>query len=166
MLVQIGHQRQRFAKVHVTLAEIAQLAQAFQHLRQALFLFSRTAQLFGVSAHFHDVLVTNVDRHQRNRTRTAAQHRLNGHRQSTGFRIQKTARTGTPPFDEILNGIATAKQLAQIFAEHRGVELVAFEGTTNKERTQTAENRAGWPEIQVDTGRDVRWYQPLMIQHV
>src|SRR5690606_10101779 len=47
-----------------------------------------------------------------------------------------------------------------------GVELVALKGTTNKECTQPTEDRACRPEIQVDTGSDVRRHQPLVIQHV
>ncbi|MNY61946.1 hypothetical protein D3C86_1986970 [compost metagenome] len=112
------------------------------------------------------MLVTDVDWYQRNRTRTAAQHSLNGHREGAGFRVKQTTRTRTTTLYEILNGIATAEQLAQILAEYCGIELIALEGTTNKERTQTAENRACWPEIQVNTGRDVRWHQALVIQDV
>ena len=112
------------------------------------------------------MLITNVDRHQRDRTGSAAQHRLNGHRQRAGLRIKQTSGTGATTLHEVLHGIAAAEQFAQILAEHGGVELIALEGTTDKEGAQAAEDRARWPEIQVNTGRDVRWYQPLVIEHV
>ena len=112
------------------------------------------------------MLITDIDRNQRNRTRAATQHRLNGHRQRTGFRIQQTPRTGTTAFHEVLDGITTAEQFAEILTENGGIELIAFKSTANKERTQTAENRPGRPEVQVDPGGDMRRHQPLVIQHV
>ncbi len=42
-VIQVGHQRHRFAEVHIPLAEVTQLAQAPQHLQQALFLFGSAA---------------------------------------------------------------------------------------------------------------------------
>ncbi len=165
-MVQICHQRQGFAKVNVSLAEVAQFTQPTQHLRQTLFFFGRTAQLFRVGAHFHHVFIPDVDRHQRDRTRTATQHCLNGHRQRAGLRIEQTTGTGAPPFNKVLHGITAAEQLAQILPEDGGVELVALEGTANEEGTQTAENRACWPEVQVDTGSNVRRHQPLVIEDV
>ncbi len=93
MLVEVSHQWHRFAKVDIPLTQITQLAQATQHLRQTLFLFRRATQLFRVRAHFHYVLVADVDGYEGNRTRTAAQHRLNGHRQRAGFRVEQTPGT-------------------------------------------------------------------------
>ena len=165
-MVQICHQRQGLAKVHVALAEVAQFTQSTQHLRQTLFLFGRTAQLFRVGAHLHHVFITDVNRHQRDRTRTATQHGLNGHRQRAGLRIEQTTGTRATAFNKVLHGITAAEQLAQILPEDGGVKLVTLEGTTNKERTQTAENRACWPEVQVDTGSNMRRHQPLVIEHV
>ena len=166
MVVKVGHQRQWFAEVDIALAKVAQLAQATHHLRQALFLFGGAAQLFSVGAYFHHVFIADVDRHQSDRPGAAAQHRLDGHRQRTGLRIEQTAGTGAAAFDEILDGIAAAEQLAKIFTEHRGVELVALKGATDEERAQAAEDRPGRPEVEVDARRDMRWHQALMIQDV
>ena len=112
------------------------------------------------------MLVADIDRHQSDRPGAAAQHRLDGHRQRTGLRIEQTAGTGAAAFDEILHGIAAAEQFAKVLAEHRGVELVALKGAANKERAEAAEDWPGRPEVKVDTRRDVRWHQPLVIQDV
>ena len=112
------------------------------------------------------MFVANVDGYEGDRASSPAQHRLNGHRQRAGFRIEQTTGTGATPFHEVFNGITAAEQLAKIFTEYGGVELVALKGTTDKERPQAAENRAGWPEVQVNAGSDVRRYQTLVIEHI
>ena len=166
MVVQVVHQRDWLAEVHIALTKVTQLAEAAHHLQQALFLFRRTAQLFGVGADLHHMLVTDIDRYQRDRARAAAQHRLDGHRQGTGFRIEQTPGARAAALNEILYRITTAEQLAQVFTEHRRVELVAFKGTANKEGAKAAENRTGGPEVEVDPGRNMRWHQSLVVKHV
>ena len=112
------------------------------------------------------MLVADVDWHQGDGTITAAQHRLNGHRQGTGFRIQQASGTRAAALNEVFDGVAAAEQLAEVFAEYRRIELIAFERTANEESAAATENRPGRPEIQVDTGSDMRRNQALMINHV
>ena len=112
------------------------------------------------------MLIADVNRHQGDRSGSAAQHRLDGHRQRTGLRIEQTAGTGAAAFDEILHGIAAAEQFAKVFAEHGGIELVALKGAANKESAEAADDRSGRPEVEVDARRDMRRDQPLMVQDV
>ena len=112
------------------------------------------------------MLIADVNRHQGDRSGSAAQHRLDGHRQRTGLRIEQAAGTGAAAFDEILHGIAAAEQFAKVFAEHGGIELVALKGAANKESAEAAEDRPGRPEVEVDARRDMRRDQPLMVQDV
>ncbi len=58
------------------------------------------------------------------------------------------AREGTLAFHEVLDGITTAEQFAEILTENGGIKFIAFKSTANKERPQTAENRPGRPEVQ------------------
>ncbi|SVK50300.1 Uncharacterised protein [Acinetobacter baumannii] len=112
------------------------------------------------------MLVADVDRHQRDRTGAAAQHRLDGHRQGAGFRFQQTPGAGTAAFHEVFHRVTAGEQLAEVFAEHRRVKLVALEGAADEERAQATEDRAGRPEVEVDARGDVRRHQALVIQHV
>src|SRR5471030_211059 len=112
------------------------------------------------------MLITDVNRYQFDRTLTSTQHGLNGHRQRTGFWFEQAPGARTAALNKVFNRVATGEQFTEIFTEYRRIKFIALKGAADKERTQTAENRTGWPEIQIDTGGDVRRNQALMIKHV
>ena len=164
--VQVVHQLDRLAEVHVHLAEMAaQHLERFHQAAHGLFFLFAAVQFADVGAAFDHLFIADVDRHEGDRLARVAQEAAHRHRQHAGARLQHAAAAAAPAFHEILDGEALGGDAVQVFVEHRRVERVVAEAAAHEEGAATAQDGAHHRQVQVDAGGDVRRHQAVAVDH-
>ena len=157
----------RFAEVDRDTAEgLAREPQALQDAAHRLAALGRTAQFAQIAAGLDDLLVTDVHRHDRDRTRHAPARALEGHAQEPRPGPEEPPRARSTAFDEVLHRMPAAQHLVDVLAEDRRVEPVVVEGPAHEERAAAPENAPGEGDVHVLAGGDVGNHEPAMEQDI
>ena len=166
MAVQVVHQLDRLAEVHVHLAEVtAQHLEGFHQATHGFFFLFAAVQFADVGAALDHFLVADINRYEGDRLARVAQEAAHRHRQHAGARLQHAPAAAAPALHEILNGEALGGDAVQVFVEHRRVQRVVAEAAAHEEGAATAQNGAHHRQVQVDAGGDVRRHQAVAVDH-
>ena len=119
------------------------------------------AQLGQMALAFHELFVADVHGHEDQRSRPAANEALHRHRQYSGLGCQHAAAAAASAFDEILDRKAARQHQMQVFVEDRCVQWLTLEAPAQEEGATPAQQRTDERQIEIGTGCDMRWCQPL-----
>ncbi len=154
-----------YIDVHATEVLAQRLHGAYEPEHGFLFLLG-AAQLTDERITLDELFVTEVDRHEDNRPLRVLHKRIDGHGEHAAFRLQQPPRAAAAALDEVFDRIAACEQLVQVSVEYRRVQAVAAEAPPQEKRAAAPQDAADDGQVQIDTGRDVRQLQALLVTNV
>ncbi len=135
-------------------------------LENTFILFFLTLQLPQIRSPLHNLFITDIDRDKHNGLAMISQKASNGHREHARAGLQHAPGAATATLYKIFNRVATSEHNMHVLIENGGVQRIVSEAPAHEESSAAAQN---WPHhrhIQVYARSNMRWHQPVLVEHV